>query len=231
MVPQSKGKIFLSDERGLSELEWFRSYNTFNFGRYYNKHRSPFGALYVLNEDTLAEGCGLTMEVEHDTHIILIPVVGAVSWKTKHNDEEGVVEAGQAQVLSMCSGASLAIANPYADRLVRYLQLWIKTPGDASEKAHRLFSFSIDDRRNTLVEAVTHPSFKGMVGKFAGREETTYTSTHPGNGLFAFVLQGAFEVQYRLLHAGDGLALWDLHEIELEALSNDAIILIVEVPV
>jgi hypothetical protein len=76
------------------------------------------------------------------------------------------------------------------------------------------------------VEAFTN----GFIGKFTGREEAVYRLSDPRNGLFAFVLQGAFELQYRLLHAGDGLGLWELPEAELEALSNDAIILMVEVP-
>jgi len=37
-------------------------------------------------------------------------------------------------------------------------------------------------------------------------------------------------VQHRLLHARDGLVLWDAKEIEMEALSNDAIILLLEIP-
>jgi len=245
MVPQSNGKIFLSGERGLNELDWFRSHNTFNFRRYYNDHKTPFGALYVLNEDTLAEDCRIAMEVEDDSHIILVPVVGAVAWKTSRN-EEGLVEAGQSQVLPLLKGASIEIMNPYADTSVKYLQLWIKTPGGAQQTAHRLFSFSIDDNKNKLVKAFANGGspfpgasneggsplanvFIGSIGKFTGREEATYHLTDPRNGIFAFVLQGAFEVQYRLLHAGDGLALWQLPEIELEALSNDAIILLIEI--
>src|SRR4051812_35032551 len=98
MVPQSKGKIFLAAERGLNELSWFRSYNTFNFGRYYNEHKTPFGVLYVLNEDTLAGGHVITMNVEEDSDIILVPVVGAVAF---NND---VITAGQIQLLSMKAG-------------------------------------------------------------------------------------------------------------------------------
>lgn len=49
------------------------------------------------------------------------------------------------------------------------------------------------------------------------------------NSLFVFVIQGVFEVQGRLLHARDGLGLWDEeNEVELEALSNDAIVLLTE---
>jgi quercetin 2,3-dioxygenase len=46
--------------------------------------------------------------------------------------------------------------------------------------------------------------------------------------LFAgFVLQGAFEAEGRLLHERGGLALWDAGEIEIEALSNNAILLLI----
>ena len=47
-------------------------------------------------------------------------------------------------------------------------------------------------------------------------------------GAVKTVIEGAFEVHGRLLHARDGLALWDTSIAEIEALSNDAIILLVE---
>ena len=66
------------------------------------------------------------------------------------------------------------------------------------------------------------------LGRFAGRAETVYPLRTPGAGVFVFVLAGAFEVASRLLHEKDGLALWDVAEIELEALSNDALLLVLE---
>jgi hypothetical protein len=214
MVPQSKGKMFLAAERGLNELSWFRSYNTFNFGRYYNEHKTPFGALYVLNEDTLAGGRVITMNVEEDSDIILIPVVGAV---TCNND---VIAAGQIQLLSMKAGTSFSVANPYETELVKFLQIWIK--GTTSS---RLIDFDLDAEKNQLLELC-----KGvMIGKFGGREEAVYKLSDPGNSMFAFVIEGVFEVQYRLLHAGDSLGLSEIEEVELEALSNNAIILMIEI--
>jgi quercetin 2,3-dioxygenase len=218
MVPQSKGKIFLSAERGLNELSWFRSYNTFNFGRYYNEHKMPFGALYVVNEDTLAGGRSITMQVEDDSDIILIPIVGAVEC------DDHFVEAGQTQFLGMPAGTSFTITNPYETELVKFLQVWIKVSGTA---APELISFDLDTDRNQLLEVNRNVS----IGKFDGREEAVYNISQTGNGVFAFVIEGEFEVQYRLLQAGDSLALWEIDQIELEALSNDAIILIVEMPV
>ena len=72
--------------------------------------------------------------------------------------------------------------------------------------------------------------FSISIGKFDGRGETTYRVKNKDAGLFVFVLEGAFEVQGTLLHARDGLALWETDEVEMEALSNDAIILLVELP-
>ena len=44
-----------------------------------------------------------------------------------------------------------------------------------------------------------------------------------------FVIHGAFEVENRLLESRDGLAIWNTDRIELEALSNEAILLLLEI--
>jgi quercetin 2,3-dioxygenase len=70
--------------------------------------------------------------------------------------------------------------------------------------------------------------FQLSIGKFSGRGDTTYTLNEKGAGLFLFVIEGAFEADGRLLHPRDGLALWDTEKVEIEALSNDAIIVAIE---
>ena len=54
MLPQSKAKIFLSKDRGVTEHKWIRSYHTFNFGNYQNEDKAPFETLYALNDTVLA---------------------------------------------------------------------------------------------------------------------------------------------------------------------------------
>lgn len=114
-----------------------------------------------------------------------------------------------------------------------------QAPGINTSSMASPFSFDLTGQKNRLIEIFSPVadacqgsaySPVGLIGKFAGREEATYQILNP-SGLFAFVIAGEFEVQYRLLQAGDGLALWGLQQVELEALSNDAIILLVEVPV
>ena len=233
MLTQSKGKIFLAEERGLTEVEWFRSYNTFNFGGYFNEHKTPFGALYLMNEDTLAAGRTIEMQVEEGSTIMLIPVVGALSYKDSEGNT-GLVAAGQVQLIRAREGMNLQLTNPFDTELVKFLQLWYKDAAVKAPSVPRRFPFDLEGKKNRLVELFVDVDIAelpmALIGKFMGREEAVYQVMDAANGIFAFVIEGVFEVQHRLLHPGDALALWGIQEVELEALSNDAIILLVEIP-
>ena len=91
-----------------------------------------------------------------------------------------------------------------------------------------ILSFDIQNDKNNLIELYTNKNTKYLLGKFLGREEITYQLSQNGRSAFVFVVEGAFEVQYRLLEVRDGLAIWNLPKVEIEALSNDAIILLIE---
>jgi redox-sensitive bicupin YhaK (pirin superfamily) len=230
MVQQNKGKIFLAEERGHHEIEWFRSFNTFNFGQYQQEHKIPFGPLYVLNDDTLAGGKSISMTVETDSVIVLIPVVGTVAY-TDSAGHASYISAGECQLYATTKGTTIQIGNPYPDELVNFLQIWFYAEGSERDNAPQVTLFDLVNNTNQLVPIpVNHPHYKFGIGKYDGREESVYQLSNTQNGLFAFVIQGVFEVQYRLLHPRDGLALWEASEVEWEALSNDAIILVMEIP-
>ncbi len=44
-MTQTEAKIFLTDQRGLTEFPWFRSFHTFNFGKYFDENKTPYGAI------------------------------------------------------------------------------------------------------------------------------------------------------------------------------------------
>lgn len=98
MLEQAKAKIYLASERGHTETDWFRRYNTFNFGDYQNPAKQPFESLYVWNDDTLAGGRSVQLTVDDDSCILLLPVVGAVAYNDSTGNE-AVVEAGQSLVV------------------------------------------------------------------------------------------------------------------------------------
>ncbi|MGZ8556779.1 MAG: pirin family protein [Chitinophagaceae bacterium] len=120
--------------------------------------------------------------------------------------------------------------------MVNFLQVWIRAHKIADKQGASLFTYNVNKCMNSLVKVSTaNPGesslpFSISLGKFKGRGETTYQIKNTKSGLYVFVIEGAFEVQGTLLHARDGLALWETEEVEMEALSNDAIILLLELP-
>lgn len=234
MIRQAKGKMFLADGRGLNETECFQSWNTFNFGKYFNENKDPFGDLYVVNDDALDGGHSLRMIIEDHSYIILLPVVGAIAYKDNLGNQN-LIAAGQAQVLDLAKDAVIEITNPFKEGLVNFLQIWIRA-GKAKETAtSNALTYDVNKYLNSLIKIFPENSdasslpFTASIGKFSGRRESIYKLASENSGLFVFVIEGAFEVEGRLLHARDGLALWEIEEVELEALSNDAIILIMEI--
>lgn len=232
MIRQSKGKIFLADERGLNETEWFRSQNTFNFGKYFNENKKPFGDLYLLNDDMLAGGGSLSMLVEKDSYVILLPLAGAINCKSE-NTSKALVAAGQVFVRFVNAGEKIEMTNPFKNDAVNFLQVWIGADKKDKLSTGALTFENVNKKLNELIKAFPGNvlsddlPFSISLGKFLGRGETVYAPAKNA-GSFLFVITGAFEAEGRLLHEGDGLAIWDTDEIEVEALSNDAIMLLIE---
>ena len=235
MMHQAKAKIFLADQRGTNETEKFQSRHTFNFGKYFNEHKHAFGDIYVLNDDTLAGGSAVKMLVKEHSYIVLIPVAGAISLKNPMGSNN-LVAAGQVQAFTADSGVVLEISNPFRDEPVNFLQIWIRGKKKEQSSLHLTTYNDVNENLNALVKAVhenddaTKLPFMISIGKFSGRGETVYLPKNKNACLFAFVIEGAFEVEGRLLHARDGLALWQTGTVEMEALSNDAIIMLMELP-
>ncbi|MFT3935653.1 MAG: pirin family protein [Chitinophagaceae bacterium] len=232
---QTKAKIFLADQRGAQQTKQFQSKYTFNYGSYYNEHKNGFGNIYLLNDDMLAGAGELNMEVKQASYILLIPIAGAIRYKDNLNNNH-FIAAGQVHCMEAPEGLLMNISNPFRDDYVNFLQVWIKVdkPNRASGRSDLFTYEDVNERLNNLVYvlpdkkiAAAYP-FSVSLGKFAGRGEGVYQTKNGNVGLFVFVAEGAFEVEGRLLHARDGLALWDPKTIEMEALSNGAIVFIFE---
>ena len=220
-----QAKIFLSEERGVTQTTWFRSYNTFNFGSYQSEHKTAVEKLYVCNDDTLAGSKSFTMVVEESTIIILLPVAGAVEYKN-NSGQTTLINSGQLFAVSLQKGETFSLTNPYDEDLVNFLQFWFKA-GGTTAGTPQLLAFNIDEKKNALVNTqLASPQF--YIAKFDGRKETVHITGKQNNCVFVFVVQGAFELEGILLHARDGVALYNYPQVEMEALSNDAVIILVE---
>lgn len=232
MIKQTPGKIFLADQRGLTETSRFRRYSTFNFGGYAHEHKAAFGRLYAMNEETLGGGQVLEFQADRDAHILLIPVTGELLVSLP-NGEDMPVEVEAMHVLTVPAGSAIQLRNPYATDLVTFLHLWVQTEAPVATASSQQYAFGLSNAGGQLAratapgEAAALLPFSVYLGQFVGRQETTYCLPREAS-FFTYVLAGAFEVEGRLLHEKDCLALWETEEIELEALSNNALLLVLE---
>jgi redox-sensitive bicupin YhaK (pirin superfamily) len=221
-------KMFLADDRGFHQTAKFQSRQTFNFGNYKHEHKQPFGNIYVCNDDVLDAGCSVRMLVEEKSWIVLLPVIGAIAYKD--TQRESLFAAGQVQVLLMNKGDRFEISNPFAEELVNFLQLWIKAGDEVVNETEIPFTYDVNAHINSMISIHDTSSVKVSIGKFEGRGETVYQANNASSPVFLFVLEGAFEAEGRLLHARDGLGLKNFSTIDMEALSNEAIMLAIENP-
>lgn len=236
MIQQSKGKIFLADQRGMHQTACCQSCYTFNYGNYFNEHRQGFGALYLFNDDTLAAGASIQMQVKQSSYVVLIPIAGAIACRHA-SGEQSLAAAGQVMLIHADKGDSIDISNPFSGQHVNFIQLWIKAGVTLDKRTSLLYTYpDANENLNNMVllsgqhHELLQTPFTISLGKFYGRGETVYLPKNKNAGLFAWVINGAFEIEGRLLHAADALALWDTGAAEMEALSNDAILLMVELP-
>ena len=230
ILTHTKAKIYLADQRGCSQNEKYRSYHTFNFGSYFNANRKPLGCLQTFNEDTFRGGHTVKHRVKKDTAVLLLPVVGGVSYR--YASTNGLLEAGQSHVFFVSKDSEFELSNPYENELINFLQIWFTIP-TAEDTQPRESEFDLQTLKNELIPFLSGVEEKNLpvrayIGKFDGRAEGAYTLKESSNSIFIFIIEGAFEVQNRLLHPRDGLALSNTNQIEFEALSNEGIILLLE---
>src|SRR5687768_18521795 len=96
-----------ADTRGHARHGWLESYHTFSFANYYNPERMHFGALRVLNDDTVAAGMGFGTHPHNNMEIISIPLEGDLEHKHSMGTT-AVIKNGDIQVMSDGSGITLS---------------------------------------------------------------------------------------------------------------------------
>ncbi|MBX2917123.1 MAG: hypothetical protein KF856_17770 [Cyclobacteriaceae bacterium] len=207
-------KILLGDRRTRSQSPVHESKHSL---------REPFGLLNAFDEVMLKPGGIITHPVCRAGIFCLLPVVGACEVK---GTDSRTIDIGGLYFTHVEINDVVHIKNPYAQEWIRFI-MWELT-GESTE-SNALQSFELNLDLGKLIRI-----FKGSVhgqriavraGMFEGRAEGSLSL--PNANHFIFVLEGVFEVQNRLLHAHDALSMPACTHLEFEALSNNAILLII----
>jgi len=227
-----------SETRGHADHGWLNSYHSFSFANYYNAERMHFGALRVLNDDTVAGGRGFGTHPHSNMEIVSIPLEGEL----QHMDDMGnstVIKTGDIQVMSAGTGVSHSEYNKNQNKPVKFLQIWIIP--NKKDVTPRYDQISIKDIAisNSLTQILSpNPDDAGVwiyqhtwfyIGDYDAGKTDSYTFKKEGNGVYIFVLEGEIEIEGQKLLKRDGLGIWEVDSFTMKAISNSKI-LVMEVP-
>lgn len=226
-------EVHRANTRGISDHGWLSSRFSFSFADWYQPLRMGFGALRVLNDDTIAPKSGFPPHSHKDMEIITIVSEGAVTHKDSMGNSFEVPE-GDVQVMTAGTGVTHAELNERRTPLALF-QIWIlpREKSVAPKYAQKTFGYgrekllvSPDGRDESL--QITQDAFITKVTLEAG-ESYTYSVKEKHNGVYVFVVRGGLQVCGETLEERDALGVWEVGVVEGVAQSN-AELLLIEVP-
>ena len=154
------------------------------------------------------------------TLVLILPLIGAL--EISKSGQELLIGTGQIAQFWVKAGEEISIQNPYENESVNYLEIWLK-PQESFLKNDRVIDFSL--QQNELLEiAKDQWPAQLFLAKIDGRQEIDLAFDSPKN-VFAFVVNGVFELQNCLLETRTALALTDIQQLEAEGLAVDNLLL------
>jgi quercetin 2,3-dioxygenase len=225
--------------RGHANHGWLDSWHTFSFASYYDANRVHFGALRVLNDDTVAPGMGFGKHPHDNMEIVSIPLEGDL----EHGDSTGtkaVIKQGDVQVMSAGTGIIHSEKNKNSDQQVKFLQIWVFPNKKNVAPRYDQKTFTDSEKQNKLATVVSpigtndggvqlHQDAWFHLGKLGKETTLTYNLKKKGNGVYAFVLEGDVTINEIVLNRRDGLGISETDSLSIKA-DKDAEILLMEVP-
>ena len=232
--------LHIAQERGLVSFGWLEAKYSFSFGNYYNPEKMNFGALRVLNDDTIAPAMGFGKHPHKNMEIITIVQSGAL----KHEDSmgnKGIIEAGDIQVMSAGSGIEHSEVNASSQNSLTLFQLWIHsqrqdvTPRYEQKKIAPLltdnaFTTIVKPKQEALKDDIwIHQQAYISIGNFSDQTQTKYSMQQNQNGVYIMVIEGSIVVADQTLQHRDAIGLWNTQSVDISITKNSKV-LVVEVP-
>lgn len=207
-------QIRRANDRFHSDLGWLNSYHTFSFGGHYDPEFMGFGALRVINDDTVAPNQGFG---EHP-HAGMEIISYVISGQLEHRDSMGngrTIQAGEFQYMSAGSGVRHSEFNPSPTDPVHFLQIWITPREKQTEPRYR--ELSMNDRAQekplTLVASpdgregsiAIHQDVDLFFARLSPDEAANPESSAPHHWIH--IISGEVRLDGETLSAGDGASI------------------------
>lgn len=226
-----------SSSRGYFNHGWLKTHHTFSFANYYNPSRIHFGALRVLNDDSVDPGMGFDTHPHKNMEVISIPLKGYL----KHGDSvenTQTITPGDIQVMSAGKGVHHSEYNGSDVEPVEFLQIWVLPKVENTEPEYNNYDIRplLKEDKLALIlspDGKTSASIKQdawfSMGSFSAGKEFDYQIHQSGNGAYLFVIEGEIEVAGQHFSRRDGIGIWDTEEFKVKV-NQEATLLLMDVP-
>lgn len=234
-----KLKVHRAGCRGHVDHGWLDTWHTFSFAGYYNPDRMHFGALRVLNDDTVQAGMGFGTHPHDNMEIITIVLKGEL----EHRDSMGngsVIRPGEIQVMSAGTGIQHSEFNHSERNEVSLLQIWVFPDKKNVEPRYDQTVFSDNAMNGNWCNIVSPDGAGGLLwihqqawfslGNFDEGSNIEYQLKKAGSGVYVFVISGEIEIGDETLQSRDGLCIEDIQSGIPVKVSAKSKILMMEVP-
>ena len=233
-----KTVLHRKESRGHADHGWLKTYHSFSFAEYYNPDKMHFGALRVLNDDTVAGGKGFGWHPHDNMEIVSIPLEGEL----EHGDgmqHGGVIRKGDIQVMSAGTGIVHQEINADRKNPVKFLQIWVFPDEQNVTPRYDQKNIANGNQKNDF-QLVVSPQNGGAdlwihqdawfsLGEFDDNFSKTYHLKNKNHGVYLFVIDGQLRVANQILQDRDAIGVWDASTLDIEALTH-AHFLLIEVP-
>lgn len=216
-----------ANDRGLTQIDWLKSYHSFSFGDYYDPNHMGFGTLRVINEDRVTPGKGFGTHQHRDMEIISYVISGAL----EHKDSMGtgsIIKPGEIQRMSAGKGVAHSEFNASQTEPVHFLQIWI-TPSQKDLKPSYEQKTLPQGKLNELLligspnggkNAITiHQQAELYVAYLQAQESVTHEFKQHHKGWLQLI-NGQISVNDKTLDAGDGAGFQIAGRITITGLEN-----------
>lgn len=232
-----KTELHKAGSRGHANHGWLNSYHSFSFGGYHHPDRMHFGALRVLNDDTVAAGMGFGKHPHDNMEIVSIPLSGDL----QHQDSTGrneIIRAHDVQIMSAGSGIAHSEMNASKTEEVKFLQIWVFPKLKNIAPRYEQKSFLPENRLNQILTVVAPDDANAVfinqdawfsLGHFSKDLSIEYSIKKTGNGVYVFVLSGSVTVNGTTLENRDGLGVSETDVLSIVA-NTESELLLIDIP-
>jgi len=204
-----------SQDRGLADHGWLKSYHSFSFADYFDPEHMGFGNLRVINEDRIAPGTGFGTHGHRDMEIISYVLSGELAHRDTLGNVKGI-PPGDVQRMSAGRGVMHSEFNHARDQTTHFLQIWIEPNVSGIDPGYEQKRFSEDEKRGRLRLVASPDGDQGSVrlhadarlyaGLFDGAESATL-ALDPARPVYVHLVRGELTLNGTRLAAGDAAKL------------------------